>query len=71
MKSRTVEEDVVSLEMAKRIYSEKDPGTGRKTLGQVKKILFGSINYGPTRGPGLRPGTDKETIHYKEFLDKA
>ena len=49
MKSRPVKEDVVSLEMAKKINSEYDPGTGRKTPGQVKKILSGSINHGPTR----------------------
>ena len=44
-----MKEDVVSLEIAKKINSEYDPGTGRKTSGQVKKILSGSINQGPTR----------------------
>ena len=49
IKSRPVKEDVVSLEIAKKINSEYDPGTGGKTSGQVKKILSGSINHGPTR----------------------
>ena len=65
IKSRPVREDVVSLEIVKKNNSEYHPGTGGKTSGQVEKILFGSINHGPTRDQDRGPGTDRENIQIK------
>ena len=53
MKSRTVEEDVVSLGNGKENLLREDLETGRNNLGKVKKILVGSVNHGPTWGSEL------------------